>query len=300
MRWRTWTLLALGLAGCDSSDAAGVGSPTPEPRGVVVGIDADSGLLPQIAELAVRVTDDASSDIFDTRLPPSLPAELTLVEVEADLRIHIDVDALDASGALLLTRRLTTRFPGEGAVLARMRLNDECLPGVTGRDVSCANATCVAGVCRNPFVASGDLEVYQSDWASAPASLCPSEEGDASASIGDDDAVFSPMQEGALLVPEVGTQGGTHVWLAVLAHNLSLDGMVTFITLDEGPGDASAAQRHAGDYALDDDGCRLDRVRYILPDEASWNTNRRLHVHVSDYTGNAAHAAVDVAIGEPR
>lgn len=299
MRWWMWFLLGLGLAGCNASDGTGEKTTTLEPQGVVLGIDADSGLLPQIAEIVVRVSDDASNDIFDTRLPPSLPVELTLPEVEAELRFHIDVDALDASGTLLLTRRLTTRFPSEGAVLARIRLNDECLPGVTGRDVSCPNATCVAGVCRNPFVSTADLEEYHADWAVAPTHLCSLGDGDATASIGDDDALFSPMEAGALLVPEPGSQGGTHVWLAVLAHNLSLDGMVTFITLDEGPGEATAAQRHAGDYAVDDDGCRLDRVRYILPDEASWNTSRRLHVHVTDYTGNAAHDAVDVAIGEP-
>ncbi|MEQ9318047.1 MAG: hypothetical protein RIF41_02770, partial [Polyangiaceae bacterium] len=272
---------------------------------LMIGLDADPALLPVIDRVQLRVTDDAGAELFAEAVAGPLPVELAIPALEIDLRITIDAEAIDAGGAPIVTRTLATRYPSaDASLLARLRFNDECVPGVTGRDVSCPGDTCVAGVCRPPFVSTTDLETYRSDWEVPPPNLCPAADGDVAVTIGDDADDFSEMAADTLLIPEPGNQGGTHVWLSVRATHLvpdpvSGEGMLTYITLDGPAEGATPAQRDGTAYVADGDTCRLRRVRYILSDDGEWNTMQRLRVHVVDAMGNAGFAGVDVAIGEP-
>lgn len=302
-----WAALALALCcvtGCTSDpDRGGTGGTAPTGSPLVVGLDADPSLRGDIDRVEVRVMDDAGEALFSETVFGPVPAEIAIPAQQADLRVTIDAQALDAAGATLLSRTLSTRYPSGGPLLARLRFNDECLPGVTGRDVSCPGDTCVAGVCRPPFVSTSDLEPYVEDWATPPVSLCPGG-SDIEVTIGDDTDDFSEMAPDTLLIPEPGNQGGTHIWLSVRANHLVADpdsgeGMVTYLTLDAPDEGATPAQRDGTTYVAEGDACRLRRVRYILSDDSEWNTMQRLRVHVRDATGNASFAAVDVAIGEP-
>lgn len=304
--------LALCLGACivllpacgGGGDGTGSGGAAADGARLVVGLDADPPLIGSIDSVAIVVRDDAGEELFVETVAGPVPTEIAIPALEAELRVTIDAEARDDTGAPLLTRTLATRYPASERLLARMRFNDECLPGVTGRDVSCPGDTCVAGVCRPPFVSTTDLESYDADWASPPAPLCPDAGGDIEVTIGDDTDAFSEMAPDTLLIPEPGNQGGTHVWLSVRATHLRADpdsgeGMVTFLTLDAPDEGATPAQRDGTTYKVEGDACRLRRVRYILSDDGEWNTMQRLGVHVWDAVGNAGFATVDVAIGEP-
>ena len=110
------------------------------------------------------------------------------------------------------------------------------------------------------------------------------------------------LPDGSLLVPEIGNQGGSHVFISVRALGLRTDGdftLATFVTLDGPDEGATPPQRFISSYEVSGDGCVLDSVRYILSDEGEWDTEQRMRVHLLDASGNAAAVGADVTIGRP-
>lgn len=288
-------LLALGAMGCGGGDLSG-GEPPPE--GLIAGLDADPPLAALVERTEIRTYDADGNEIEAVTLQDGFPFEHPIAEVAPDAELVVEAAVYDAAGELLVRRRVETRQPPELPRLLRVRLNDECMDGVTGRDVSCPGETCVAGVCQSPSISSADLEPYTAEWAQAPESPCPTA-GDVRVEIGADAESFEVLAPGATMPPELGNQGLSHVWLSVRASGLSSVDLVTFLTLDPVQGPQSAAQRSSEPYVVQEQACRLERPRYVLPSEDLWNTDMRLGVHVLDPMGNAGFAALDVHIGVP-
>ncbi|MEQ9319575.1 MAG: hypothetical protein RIF41_10480 [Polyangiaceae bacterium] len=301
VRHATRQLTALLMLAVPATVGCGGGDPNgsePPPQGLVAGLDADPPLAALADRVEIRTSDAEGTELEHVTLREPFPLEHGIVEVDPDAEVAVQVEVFDAAGELLVRRRAETRQPPGEARLLRLRLNDECMAGVTGRDVSCPSETCVAGVCQSPSIASADLELYASDWATAPDSPCPSL-SDVTVEIGADAVSFEPLAAGATMVPELGNQGLSHVWLSIRASGFSSLDLVTFLTLDPMQGQQSSAQRTSEPYRLDDDACRLDRPRYVLPTEDLWGTDMRLGVHVVDPIGNAGFTALDVRIGTP-
>ncbi len=264
--WRL-AVSALFLVGCttDAASAPVMGNT------LVVGIRRDVPLEGRIDRVQLSVLDDEGRVLFDESVMPAFPAEVPLPELPPGARVSVVAEAMDAAAPdrLLLRQTVELDVPNRSdRRLVPISLNDECVDGVTGRDVSCPDGTCVAGLCVSPFVPTFSLPPYSEDWSEPSSSPCP---GSAlEVAMGAASMPGEGLPDGSLLVPEIGNQGGSHVFISVQALGLRTDGvftLATFVTLDGPDEGATPPQRFISSYEVSGDGCVLDPVRYILSDE---------------------------------
>jgi hypothetical protein len=284
-------LLGPFFAGCAASTA----EPQPMPP-AVLGVTTDMA----VASLEVRF-EVAGAVVQSTLLEaPSFPLELHAPQAEAPITVLLRPH--DDAGQPLYERRL--RFvPAAGrTLLARVRLEALCVPDAEHpRPSSCPpSATCVAGLCADPYVATTALEDYRPDWAAPFADACTDGSSEPSVTLGRDGEPFVPLQAGDELVPEQGEQGGVHVWIAVRMRGVHADGAVTAVTGDVlETGLLGSVQQVRRAYEPGPDGCELQHVRYILPQNGAQDTTLRIGATVIDTTALAAHAHVDAYVSHP-
>jgi hypothetical protein len=229
------------------------------------------------------------------------PVEVALGPLADRTQLSATVEALDANGEVLLRRIAATNVMAHRSVLLRMRLNDECLPADGEPDVSCTGLTCVAGVCEVPFVGAHLLADYEPSWREAPAGKCGGvDAGEPVVVIGRADPPFTPLEDGDLVTPYMGAQGGTHFFFSVRMNNAD---DASAITRHHGRVVATGQERSAVSiatpYTVDPDGCHLFHLPFVLPPTNLGGETFRLGVTVADVTGNAGHAHVDVVLTEP-
>jgi hypothetical protein len=182
-----------------------------------------------------------------------------------------------------------------------VRLNDECIPELADRDVSCVASTCRAGVCALPFIEPRKLDDYRADWSEPPSGSCGAvDDGEPEVTLGQEGDSFVPLEEGQVLRPYLGLQGGMHFFYGVRmrgAHE------VTAIThhFDKilSTGRESSVLTIEEPYEGDEDGCYRFDVPWVLPPVDVIGETMRLGVTVTDATGNAGHGHVDIVVGEP-
>lgn len=262
---------------------------------LVAGVSADPDLQSRIARMELRVESPLGT-VIDELDTMDLPFTWPLPEVDDRALLRLVVRVFDEQDVELLERIVRTNQPEDRTALLRIRLNDECLPGVTGRAIDCGTETCVAGFCGNPHVNESALEDYDEAWADPPTGACISDAASPRIEIGNDGDPFTVMAPLTEHEPEWGIQGGTHIWFSVRMNNLGPEGGITYAALDSMDGVLGSVQKTDDVYVEETGGCVLQHARYILPGEEAYNSDMRLHVAVADYTGNAAHAAVDVRI----
>lgn len=264
---------------------------------LIAGVDADAELRSRIARMEMEMESPIGTLVDAVDTTDELPVEWRLPPVDARALLRVVIRAFDEDDELLLERVAHTTEPEDRTALLKIRLNDECLPGVTGRSVACGGTdTCVAGFCSNPHINESSLDDYDVTWAEPPSGGCIDDVSKPTVEIGNDGEPFTLMADGTAHEPEWRIQGGTHIWFSVRTSNLASVGGVTYAALDSMDGALGNAQKTDDDYVEESGGCVLQHARYILAGEDAYQTDMRLHVTVADYTGNAAHAAVDVYI----
>ena len=292
-------LIAL-MSACGGSGSSKPPAELEPPSLLIVGVDADAELRSRIGRLEMQMESPIGTLVDAVDTADALPLEWPLPATEPRALVRVVIRAFDDGDELLLERVAHTNEPEERTALLRVRLNDECLPGVTGRSVACGEAdTCVAGFCGNPHINESSLDDYDPSWAELPSGDCVDDANLPFIEIGNDGEPFTLMADGTAHVPEWGIQGGTHIWFSVRANNLAPVGGITYAALDSMDGALGNVQKTDDDFVAGTDGCVLQRARYILAGPEAYETDMRLHVTVADYTGNAAHASVDLYIDDP-
>lgn len=159
------------------------------------------------------------------------PTEFRLDGLEDGETVEATIDAT-AGGAPALTRLAATEAVGGKEVLLAVELQAACLQLDGGGAQACeAPQTCINGVCKSSHVAGETLPVYEADWATQTTDICkPKDAGDPLVTVGEGQADYLPMEEGALAQVEAGPQGGHHVWVAVRLKNLTQSGSITSLT----------------------------------------------------------------------
>lgn len=285
------------------ASACGGAEPSPEARPtdrppLIAGIDADAPLRSRVARTTLSFESPIGTVVDELDTTDPLPLSWHLPAVEARTLVRVVVRVFDAQDVELLERVVHTNQPEDRTALLRIRLNDECLPGVIGRPIDCGTDTCVAGFCAKPHVNESALEDFDAAWAEPADGACVDDPDAPRIEIGDDGEPFTLMAAGTEHVPEWGIQGGTHIWLSVRSENLAPSGGVTYVAADTLDGMLGPVQKTDDVYVDGPDGCVLQHVRYILPGEEAYDRDMRLHVATADRTGNAAHATVDVFIAD--
>jgi hypothetical protein len=289
------------LAGALSACAGDGGTPAAPGAPLVIGVSCDQALEPLVAQLSVQAT--LPGGVVAEQLwsiadgAPAFPREVQLPSEVLQQSLTVTVVARDAEGLALVARHARTVVAPGPTRLLRVRLNDECLESSEEPDVSCPGATCVAGFCEDPYVSPSDLEPYAPGWYEPRADACaPRPDGSPTVEIGRDGEPFVPLQSGSSLVPNLGPQGGSHVWIAVRMQNLHDDAITKLRGDFPESGVAGSVQTTPTAYQPVNGACELQHVRYVLPNAASENVLMRLGVTVLDGTGNAQHEHLDVQV----
>ena len=214
-------LSASALLGC-ADDA-----PPSEPPAtdLVVGVTPD--LLPGVSFDAFDVELRAGGAVVlaETRPADTLatPAEIRFGGLGGGERVELTL----TSDSGVVRRGATDAVAGR-VILFRAALEGICAGG--GNTASCApELTCVAGSCRDPYVAPWLLEDYRPDWASAgPPDACTRADGAPPVVVvGEGQADYLPMDDLAEAQVEAGPQGGHHVWVAIRMKGLRQSGSIT-------------------------------------------------------------------------
>ncbi|HHH28733.1 MAG TPA: hypothetical protein ENK57_10370 [Polyangiaceae bacterium] len=296
-------ILALAVVvGCGSDAATfGEGGAPAGMSSAVVGVSFDAPLEGQVDRLQIVVTADGEAlldEAVDT--DGATPIEIEVPALEPGTRLQARVVAFRGAEEVLRQVEMTEVMLGRTLLLA-MRLNDECVPATAHRDVSCSNSTCRQGVCASPFVDPRDLADYRADWATPPSGSCGVvDAGEPIAVLGAEGDTFVPLQDGQILRPYRGLQGGMHFFLAVEASGIDDQSAVThYFDKILATGRESSVLSVAKPYVAESDGCHRLNLAYVLPPLEVVGETMRLGVNVSDLTGNTGHGHVDVVVGEP-
>lgn len=224
-------LLTTLAAACD-----GDGTPEPGETGSVVlgirskltpGIGIDSMHVVIRAGGKVAVDKEYSADQNDL----AFPSELRLDDLADGEPVEATIDGV-VSGTPALTRLASTEAVAGKELLLAVELEAACLqaPG-SGAPACQAPQTCVKGVCKDSHVPGTKLPEYTPDWASKTVDTCkPEDAGDAVVVVGEGQADYLPMDDGALAQVEAGPQGGHHIWVALRVKNLTQSGSITSLT----------------------------------------------------------------------
>lgn len=289
------------LAACGTDTTTGERDPMIGRPSAVVAVSFDAPLEGEVDRLGIVVTAD-SETIADEVLDSDgvAPVELEVPALEAGTRLQARVIAYRGDEELVRQVAMTEVMVGR-TLLVAMRMNDECWPERAHRDVSCEGSTCRQGVCASPFVDPRDLADYDAGWASPPSGSCGGvDDGEPQVTIGDEGESFVPLEDGQILRPYRGLQGGMHFFLAVEASGIDEETAIThYFDTILSTGRESSVLSVQKPYLVESDGCHRYNLAYVLPPLDVVGETMRLGVNLSDVTGNTGHGHVDVVVGEP-
>ena len=114
---------------------------------------------------------------------------------------------------------------------------------------------------------SDELEAYEPNWAEDAPDVCkPAGAGAPEVIAGTGQSDFTPITDGQTLTPQLGPQGGHHLWIAVRMKNLKQSGSTTTVHAVQ-PGTNVAIPPSAFIFTFDQDEggyCKLYGLRYQL------------------------------------
>lgn len=212
-------------------------SPPPEgPAGIVLGITSDLKAGTEVGRLHIEGTvDGAEKYLIDIKGDGlAFPHETTPIGLDPGDTLEMKVEAYPPglSDVPLLVRLASTEAVANEIHLLKVNLDASCqqLPG-SSAPVCDAPQTCVQGTCRDSHVPPEKTPIYDEDWATSTVDTCkPAGAGDPAVTVGEGQADYLPLAQGAVVQVEAGPQGGHHVWVAVRMKNLTQSGSVTSVT----------------------------------------------------------------------
>jgi hypothetical protein len=232
MRTRVPHLLFLALLYATLAAACRKG---PGAGDVVLGIN--SKLMPGNGIDAMHVVIAAGGDVVvDEQYSIQqqdlvFPTELRVSDVPDGQLVEATVEGM-FGGTTTLTRLASTEAVAGKDVLLQVVLDAACLqiPG-GGAPVCQPPATCVKGTCQDSHMPGVELPEYDPSWANQTVDTCkPEGAEDPIVLVGEGQADYLPMDDGALAQVEAGPQGGHHIWVAVRMKNLTQSGSITSLT----------------------------------------------------------------------
>lgn len=251
---------AAGFAACDGFDG-GEGS-------VVFGITSE--IKPSLIErIEARVEVDGEERLTKTYAAGELafPFELKVDELADDDPVDLSLDVF-AGGGVILNRRASTKGVDGRSLLYLVSLDAACA-GATAPQCS-EDQTCVAGACADAFQDPSTLGDYYAGWAGSGGSDRCEPGGTPEVLVGEGQAAYLPLADGAVAQIEAGPQGGYHIWLAVRLKNLKQSGTVTEVSgrIDELSYDVPPFSV-VFTFDPDEGGyCKVYGLRFRLDDEA--------------------------------
>jgi hypothetical protein len=194
---------------------------------VAVGvINAPNELFVQAASVHVVAKVDGSV-VRDETWGTGVPAPITLPQefmlegladqalVEVSLEVDVNGTGQDVRTRLASTRAVAGKTPLVRVLLSSLECGAGCGPGLT----------CNWGRCLDPYLAPEVLESYTSDWAKY--SWCkPKDAGPPMVTLGQGDAIWSPLSDQDTLQVWSGDQGGHHVYAALRTRGLKQTAIV--------------------------------------------------------------------------
>jgi hypothetical protein len=263
-----------------------------------VGVDIDS--LHVVMRAAGVVVEDETFSVTSTTAPLVIPAELPFVDLPGGTAIDVTLDAFGPGSATtpLVTRLAATTILAGETLLLPVELYSQCVVGPGSSAPECvAPQTCIAGVCADDEVAAGTLPPYSPSWATVSTDPCkPADAGAPVVIVGQGQADYLPMMNGAVDQVYQGPQGGHHIWVALRAKNLHQSGSITSITghfpdlnIDVGPFNVIFTME------VDEGGyCKLYGLRFQLDETTNIDT---LLGHPLDVTVTVTDTDDSVGVG---
>lgn len=246
------------------------------PGSFVVGVDPH--VHPSVRlDVTIKVNGEVQTQRTLKAPVPPTPIEIA-VDPQGDPTAAIDVKiegysdySLAGSTFPVLTRNARSQFVENRASLLPIVLDARCTDsiiegpaGVTLPAPRCqGDTTCADGRCISPIVAPNDLASYSPRWADDDVCGGP---GSASLEVARGDGSLASIVDGDTLVPEQGSQGGYHVFLAFRATHVRRKSSVISARGVEvgGPGTLGSAS-WAFPLTRDASGaCSLGAVRWVL------------------------------------
>lgn len=216
--------------------AAACGNPVPgDDKGTIV-LGIASKLQPGVAIDSLHVVLKAGGAVIADETFTSaakdlvFPTELRAADLDDGELVTATIDG-SAGGSPTISRIASTEVVGGKERLLRVDLTASCLGQAAPSCI--APKTCDAGICKDSFVSGASLPDYTSDWAttSTTVDICkPQNPGDPIVVVGEGQADYLPLADGATAQVEAGPQGGHHVWVAVRLKNLTQSGSITSLT----------------------------------------------------------------------
>lgn len=190
-----------------------------------IGLDSMHVVIKTNGEVAVDETYSSSANDL------TFPSEFRLDGLEDGDPVEATIEAT-AGGSPALVRLASTEAVAGKELLLAVELESACLTLPNSAAPTCdAPATCIHGACKPSHVPGETLPVYQSNWATRTVDICkPEGADDAVVTVGEGQADYLPMEDGAIAQVEAGPQGGHHVWVAVRLKNLTQSKSITSLT----------------------------------------------------------------------
>lgn len=220
--------LLLSTLGAACGNSAGTGS-------VVLGIRSKltpgSGIdaMRVVVEVGGEVTVDQEYSAAGGDL--AFPTEVRVDDVPDGTAVEATIGGV-VSGTTAVTRLASTEAVAGKDLLLEVELEAACLQ-IPGSPAPTCNApgTCVKGTCQDSHVPGAELPEYESDWANQTVDTCkPEGAGEPIVVVGEGQADYLPIEDGAVAQVEAGPQGGHHIWIAVRTKNLTQTGSITSLT----------------------------------------------------------------------
>jgi hypothetical protein len=218
---------------------ASCGTKTPGPPGgetgtVILGIK--SKLVPGVGieTMLVTIKVNGAAVVEETRSVSdknlAFPMEFRLdgledgEPVEAQIKGSVDT--------AILARLASTEAIAGKELLLETELEASCLQLPGGGAPSCSGTkTCIHGACKESFTPGEKLSDYEPGWATVTTDICKAKgAAEPIVTVGEGQADYLPMDDGAEAQVEAGPQGGHHIWVAVRMKNLTQSGSITSLT----------------------------------------------------------------------
>ena len=233
------SLLTFGLVpACNGGDTDTDPGTTTRPAhsgDVVFGIR--SKLTPGVGldtmRVVLKVDEEVVADeqrfAYDSTL--KFPTELRVDDAPTGAHVEATITGT-TYGMPTLTRVASTEVVGGKSLLLELELESACLQLPGSMAPFCESPdTCIHGVCKGSHVEPAKLPEYDPKWASTTIDVCkPKGAGDPLVIVGEGQADYLPLSDGAVAQVEAGPQGGHHIWIAVRMKNLTQSGSITSLT----------------------------------------------------------------------
>lgn len=152
------------------------------------------------------------------------PFELRVDELTPDDPVDLTLEVFSA-GQRILIRRGSTKAVDGRSILYVANLDIDCTGAAAPECPS--DQTCIDGVCADPYRDPAKLSDYYKGWSGSAGGDRCEPGGPAEVIVGEGQAAYLPLDDGAVAQVEAGPQGGYHIWIAVRVKNLKQSGTVT-------------------------------------------------------------------------